>query len=722
MSKKKRKQSTGAIAPQRTVKERSEKLILWQQRLAESDDAWQPEVHKMDEREKLYNGDNGYKAMVKGDRGGGETPHVRNIIFENIESMISSAIPQPKVTALHYEDEPLAEIIENMIRNELDRQPFETINDMAERTVPIQGGVLFLQEWDNSAGSHTRVGELVTTVIHPKQLAPQPGVYTGINDMDWFIVKFPTTKLAVQREYGINLEYEREAEPEVRGAGGEDINDDALTKYIGYAKNDNGGIDKFVWVNDTELEDLTNYQARRQPYCAECGKIRPLPGQVIGGVKPFGNLLPDPSRGFAGALIPEEIVAAHHMADQLAAAQMDPMNEAGALEQMQVAAGEEPPQVYEGGPCPWCGGEEWTEKQQDYERVLVPITRNFGEPIPGQHLGEDENGNPAIVPTLIPFYRPDIYPVVLQRSVSQFGQLLGNSDVDAIRDQQNTTNRIEKKIIDRLLKAGTRVSLPDNASLRVDPQDNEIWRLGNIADAKMIGVYSFSGDLQYELAYLAQVYEESRQILGITDSFQGRKDPTATSGKAKEYSAAMAAGRMESKRVMKNAAYADLFERMFKNKLAYADEPRPVIYKDHKGENVYKEFNRYDFLKQDADGQWYWNTDFLFSVDTAGPLASNREAMWQETRMNLQTGAFGDPAKTETLVLFWSKMEMLHYPGAGSTKKYLEERLQREQEQMNQGQQMQMLMQMLRQNGVNVNPGGMGNVPAAQPIPQGQMM
>lgn len=48
--------------------------------------------------------------------------------------------------------------------------------------------------------------------------------------------------------------------------------------------------------------------------------------------------------------------------------------------------------------------------------------------------------------------------------------------------------------------------------------------------------------------------------------------------------------------------------------------------------------------------------------------------------MNLQTGAFGDPSSTETLILFWSKMEELHYPGAGETKKYLEKRLQQEQQ------------------------------------------
>ena len=106
------------------------------------------------------------------------------------------------------------------------------------------------------------------------------------------------------------------------------------------------------------------------------------------------------------------------------------------------------------------------------------------------------------------------------------------------------------------MKAGTRITLPAKATLRTDPVDGERWFLDSPADKAMIDVYQFSGDLQYELTYLATVYEEARQVLGITDSFQGRTDPTATSGKAKEFSAAQAAGRLESKRTMKQAAYA----------------------------------------------------------------------------------------------------------------------------------------------------------------------
>ncbi len=221
----------------------------------------------------------------------------------------------------------------------------------------------------------------------------------------------------------------------------------------------------------------------------------------------------------------------------------------------------------------------------------------------------------------------------------------------------------------------------------------KIIRPGTAADAGLIGVYDLQGNISQDLTYLAQVYEEARQVIGITDSFQGRRDTTATSGKAKEFAAAQSAGRLESKRVMKDAAYAALFEAMFKFKLAYTDEPRPVVSNDIHGNARYDTFNRYDFLEQDAAGEWCWNDQFLFSCDTSAPLASNREAMWQETRMNLQTGAFGDPSQLTTLILFWTKMELLHYPGAGETRAYLEEALRRQQLQRQLAAQLQQLQQ-----------------------------
>lgn len=72
--------------------------------------------------------------------------------------------------------------------------------------------------------------------------------------------------------------------------------------------------------------------------------------------------------------------------------------------------------------------------------------------------------------------------------------------------------------------------------------------------------------------------------------------------------------------------------------------------------------------------------------------------------MNLQTGAFGDPAQLNTLILFWTKMEMLHYPGAGETRAYLEEELKRQQAQQQAAMQMQMMQMRQQQPQQGIDP------------------
>ena len=597
-------------------------LSLWQQRLDRNESAYEARLADMDRRERAYKGTRELIARVAGDRKK-KAAHVRNLTAEIIEAQVNSSIPQPKVTAVRQKDERLAKLIEDMLRNELNRLPFEVLNDQQERTVPIQGGGMFLVEWDNTQRSHTTVGELSVSLMHPKQVIPQDGVYTGIEDMDYIILKIPQTKEYIKRRYHVDVGDENEEEPDIKSEGNTSPADDLVTQYVAYYRNAKGGIGLYSWVRDTELEDLEDYQARRVQRCKVCGEAKPLDG---------------------------------------------------------------------GGTCPKCGSKQWTDEIQEYETLLTPVARSDGSIIP---VSEIDMETSEITPTQIPYYKPDIYPIVLQKNVSLFGEFLGDSDVDKVADQQNTVNRIESKIVEKLVKSGSYLVLPNEASIRADAEDMKVIRPSGPADAQLISVKDMEGNVSQDLTYLAQVYEEARQIIGITDSFQGRRDNTATSGTAKEFAAAQAAGRLESKRVMKDAAYSALFEAMFKFKLAYADEPRPVTAKDMQGNTVYEEFNRYDFLERDAADEWYWNDAFLFSCDTSAPLANNREAMWQETRTNLQSGAFGNPTDLQTLILYWTKMEQLHYPGSSETKAFMERRY--EQQMQAQMQQQQQMMQMQAQ-------------------------
>ena len=609
-------------------RDKQAKLDYWKDWVDRNEAALGDLGRRMDEREALYRGEvrEITPLTLKDRRKDGalrKTSHLRNIIAENIESEVSAVIPQPKVTARRKSDEWRAKILEDMLRNELDRLPMETLNDLAERMVPIQGGVYWLVEWDNSKRTHSTIGDVVVSALHPKQVVPQDGVFTAVEDMDAIAVKLPQTRQYIQRVYGKDVD-EGEENPETRTLDADaDTAEDMVTQIVVYFRNEKGGIGKFSWVGDTVLEDMEDFEARRLRKCQSCGEVIPDPETKV---------------------------------------------------------------------CPVCGAETIAEGEEESEDVFSGIMTRNGTAIPGASAGMDEMGLPMMQPTVLPYYKPDVFPIFLHKNVSVFGRLLGDSDVDKIADQQNTVNRMEQKIIDRFIKAGTRITLPDRADFRADPEDGEKWYIGNPADAGLIGVYQFSGDLSQEMQYLTGVYEEARQALGITDSFQGRNDPTAQSGVAKQFAASQSAGRLESKRVMKEAAYAELFKRIVQLKVAYADEPRPVVAEDNRGQAKYEEFNRYDFYEQDEKGEWHCILDderFLFSCDSNSPLASNRPQQWQEIVSMYQMGAFGNPQEMDSALLLWSELERLHYPNASDIREALEMKIQQQQQMQQQQAQMQ---------------------------------
>lgn len=613
---------------------KSEKLSTWQSRFERASTAYATELGSMDDREKMYRGERRLTPVVDNQKME-KTHHVRNIVAELVEAQVSSTIPYPKVTARRKQDEHLAQIIEDMLRNEIDRLPFELINDMAERTVPIQGGVFYLVEWDSLERTRFTTGELSVSVVHPKQVIPQAGVYTSVEDMDYIFVTLPETKGYIRSRYGKDVSNEREDAPEAKSPDGASTAEDIVTLKVAYYRNAAGGIGRYAWVGDTELEDLEDYQARRVRKCAICGE-------------------PEPPSETSNSALADEGEGKHSATRAV---------------------------------CPKCGASEWRSAPEEYEELYIPQKRTDGTFIPGATAFEyettDEDGLVHTVqeevPTRIPYYKPDIYPLILQRNVSLFGHLLGDSDVDRISDQQNTSSTLEEKIVKKLSAAGSLVITPPDATISVNDKDMRVLTLATPEDAQFIRVLDLEGDISQDMAMLQQVYEEARQTIGITDSFQGRRDTTATSGKAKEFAAAQTAGRLDSKRAMKEAAYASIYEAMFKFRLAYAAEPRTVVAREPNGATRYEQFNRWDFLERDENREWYWNDQFLFSVDASAALAANREAMWQETRMNLQSGAFGNPADPETLIMFWRKMETLHYPGAGETREYIEKQIEKQQ-------------------------------------------
>jgi hypothetical protein len=119
------------------------------------------------------------------------------------------------------------------------------------------------------------------------------------------------------------------------------------------------------------------------------------------------------------------------------------------------------------------------------------------------------------------------------------------------------------------------------------------------------------------------------------------------------------------------------------------------------------EFNRYDFLERDGDGNYYYNDEYLFSADTTGDLERNRTVLWQENRQNFQQGAYGDPTQPSTQLIFWLNMEKAHYPFAHDNVERIREIIEQQQMAMEQAMMQQQQMAQMQPQYENIIGGNM---------------
>lgn len=592
--------------------EKNERLEKWQGRLASARSAYSAELDKMRKREKMYYGSH---EIINGKK---QATNVRNAVYELIESQVDTSVPQPKVTAIHAEDTALAKRIENALRNEMRRMSMTQLNDSAERTVPVQGGDFYHVEWNPAAGYHCTLGDVEVSLRHPRQVIPQPGIYR-LEDMDYVFVQISRSKEALQAKYGITLTDDTEETPEARGDT--ETHTGVVTQNLVYYKHDHGTVGLFSWVGDQVLEDHPDYYARTAEVCVKCGRKRV------------------------------------------------------------------------GDTCV-CGGKKFKQQPSQTVTLMQDITLASGEVLPAQQYGEDEPiVNPdgsvqrdeetgevilmpgALVNTEIPAYKPKGFPLILRVNVGSESRFLGVSDVDIIADQQQAINKYGTKIQEKLLKGGSYVTLPDGVDIDKSDSELKILRLRDPSQKSLIDVINVQPNVSNDQNMLELNYQWMKSTIGITDAFQGKYDSSAVSGSAKQFSANQSAGRLQSKREMKNAAYARLYRLMFEFLLAYADEPYPVTETDTDGEQQFGHFDRYEFLKRDAAGELYWNDEFIFEVDPASNLASNRERLWDMIDVKYQAGGFGPITELESQYLLWTLLKETNFPYAGTMQTAIKKRI-----------------------------------------------
>ena len=282
----------------------------------------------------------------------------------------------------------------------------------------------------------------------------------------------------------------------------------------------------------------------------------------------------------------------------------------------------------------------------------------------------------------IPYYVPKLFPIVIRKNTSAENELFGQSDCDYVRPEQQAINKVESRILKKLLRAGITPIVPEDASISLNNSVfGQVIKMKPGESAAQYGKVDTTPDISQDIAEAERLYDHAKRVIGISDAFQGVDTGAyAESGYAKQLRISQASGRLESKKKMKHTAYARMDKIIFSLYLAFADEPRTLSYKDAYGRIHEDEFSRYDFIEYDVkSGRYFYDDAYLFSVDLNGGNEYQREALWQRNLENLKAGTLGDPASPVTLLRYWQCQERAHYPYARENVEYFTE-VQKEME------------------------------------------
>lgn len=616
----------GQITGQQGRVAAQENLEKWQEKLKNA--MTRINLAAIDEREQLYSGAHSVDRNLNATRGPSAVANnVRNVAYEMIESQVDTTIPMPTVKAKRRGLDFLAEMIEDSHQADiLSELPMQKINDMMERVTPVQGQSYVLVSWNPDYTHREYVGELELTHIHPKQFIPQPGVY-DVQQMDYFFILSSVTREFVKRRFDIDIdEDEQEEYPQIASLEYDEhtqshdsasFQNEKVTLITCWYKDEDGEIGRICWVNDTLLEDSPKFFHRRQAVCRECGQVLPQGTEQCecGGKTKIEEM--------------EYETLDHDL-------ELEPL-------------------VY-------------TKKRRTVQRDML------GKAI-GVEESEEEVVEERIIPagTQIPYYSPKRYPIAVRSNTPKAFSLSGMSDIDIIRDQQDSIKKVLTKVEGKILQGGSILTKLASTKLRVTNEDYQVLELDNIADKQAIDVITMQAQIAQDMAYYDDQYKAIQSTLGISDSFQGKKDTTATSGKAKEIQVQRAAGRLLSKVLNKYDFYRQLYSIMFEFKLAFYDEVRPFIRQNIDGSDDWGDFDKYQFLLQDAAGEWYYCTDFIFNSDSGQGIPNDKMWLYDQILALYQAQAID-------LVMLWTILEQLKFPMAGMILAQIKERQEQAEE------------------------------------------
>ena len=276
-------------------------------------------------------------------------------------------------------------------------------------------------------------------------------------------------------------------------------------------------------------------------------------------------------------------------------------------------------------------------------------------------------------------YRPKAFPIVLRRNISSEGDLFGASDADILRPTQQAINKIESRIMQKLLRSAVTPIMPEDASVSLSNAIfGQVIKIKAGESISQYGTVDTTPDISQDIAEADRLYDQAKRLIGISDAYQGIDLNKVESGYAKSLRIRQAEGRLESKRRMKNIAYEELYKLIFQHYLAFSKNSKSLIYKDGFGEIRDHRFDKRDFIEMGDDGEYHYFDRLVFSIDTDLFEEYQREALWERNLENLRSGTLGNPENSKTLLRYWQFQQKAHYPNAKENVEYFKKIVEKE--------------------------------------------
>lgn len=617
----------------------------------------QAELDDIEKWDRQYHGDNTIDPLPGSLAEPDHATVVCNVTYELIESEVSGIIPSPNVKPKLPSDRNRknAEKIEYMLKSIRDELPYEELNDLEERLTYVHGASIRSIDWDNTYITHNTIGRPNVEVMDIRHLIWQPGIY-DIQSMDAIFIRYDTTIGNVMEKYGVSYD------DALNLAGNSDDEnasldtEESVSVYVSWYKDGDGNVCKYVFCDAVTLEDIEDYWSRTIEVCEDCGEERSK-----------GEDIDNPGHCRCGGKYKKEKLEYEEIDEDI-------YNEYG-----EIIIPAMTPMYREG--------------KLVTEKVNRPVTDENGN-----MLTETINGitvpltelveQPKLEKTKLPWYKPNVYPIAVRVNVSRNESLIGQSDCEAIRPQQQKINKCESRAMEKKMSDASYPVKPDRSMFVYDKSlGNKVLTLPAGDTVGNYGAINITHDATQERVMSQDAYNQAKLILGITNSYQGVSESTSMSGIAKQIMVQQTEGRLASKRIMKNAYMARCDEAIFKLMLAYSDEPRNYSYIDEFGAVQNSRFSRYDYVDYDEKtGEYYYNDEYLFSTDMSGGSDTNDQQMWELISADYASGLYGIPGDNMTLLRMWMAREKAHYPNAHEQVNWFSKLVKLQAEQVQQAQ------------------------------------